>query len=92
MSTLKDAAARASEIVEQLLFAAALDVDRAERVPEAHFAALANAGLYGLAAPTAQQPEVPPSALTDVAEALASGCLATAFVWVQCCAACALTA
>lgn len=70
--------ASAVEIAEQVLFPAALEVDRAERVPEAHFAALAAAGLYGLSSAA-----VPPSTLTDVAETLAGACLATAFVWIQ---------
>jgi len=70
----------AVEIAEHVLFPAALEVDRAERVPDSHFAALAAGGLYQLAVPSAA---VPPGTLTDVAETLAAGCLATAFVWIQ---------
>ncbi len=76
--------ASAVEIADQVLFPAALEVDRAERVPPSHFAALAAAGLYGLAAPATDSAAAAPRAiLTDVAEVLASGCLATAFVWIQ---------
>ena len=67
-----------------MLFPAAAAVDRADAVPLSHLDRLSAAGLYGLAGP--------PSAgglgadlgiLCAAVEALASGCLATAFVWIQ---------
>jgi hypothetical protein len=56
---------------DDLLFPAAMAVDRADRVPASHFEALAREGLYGAEADL------------RIVEALASGCLATAFVWLQ---------
>jgi alkylation response protein AidB-like acyl-CoA dehydrogenase len=67
-----------------MLFPEAMRVDGLDALPAAHLDALAAAGLYG--AP------VPPEAgglgldlggICAVAEELASGCLATAFVWIQ---------
>jgi alkylation response protein AidB-like acyl-CoA dehydrogenase len=70
---------RAAAIADDVLFPAALDVDRADRVPAGHLDLLAGAGLYGLFAPPAADfPTV-----AAVTEALAGGCLATAFVWIQ---------
>jgi alkylation response protein AidB-like acyl-CoA dehydrogenase len=75
---------RAEHIAEHVLFPAALTVDRADRIPERHLAALAAAGLYGIVGPSsAGGAEAPVGVFTDVVEALASGCLATAFVWLQ---------
>jgi alkylation response protein AidB-like acyl-CoA dehydrogenase len=71
--------ARASQIADEVLFPAALDVDRADRVPAGHFERLASAGLYGLFAP----PDVDFPTAAAVAETLAGGCLATTFVWLQ---------
>ena len=45
-------------------------------IPPSHFAALAGAGLYGLAL-------AEPAALPAVTEVLAGGCLATTFTWMQ---------
>lgn len=74
----------AQRIAEQVLFPAALEVERADRIPGEHFAELASAGLYGLAGPhECGGAEVEGGVVTDVVEALASGCLATAFVWLQ---------
>lgn len=74
----------AQRIADGLLFPAALEVERADRIPEEHFAELAAAGLYGLAAsPDAGGGRVELEVFTDVIEALAGGCLATAFVWLQ---------
>jgi alkylation response protein AidB-like acyl-CoA dehydrogenase len=76
--------AAAQRIADETLFPAALETDRAERIPEAHLECLAAAGLYGLAGPeSAGGLHVELGVFTDVVEALASGCLATAFVWVQ---------
>jgi alkylation response protein AidB-like acyl-CoA dehydrogenase len=79
------ARASATWIADDLLFPSAMDVDRARRVPATHLDQLAAEGLYGVAAP----PEVGGLGAQDVVVAadlvqtLASGCLTTAFVWIQ---------
>jgi alkylation response protein AidB-like acyl-CoA dehydrogenase len=76
---------RAREIADDVLFPAALAVDRADRVPASHLDLLAAEGFYGAAAPV----ESGGLGVEDFAsaaaivEALASGCLATAFVYIQ---------
>jgi alkylation response protein AidB-like acyl-CoA dehydrogenase len=76
---------RAGEIAEEVLFPAAMAVDAADRVPASHLDLLAAEGFYGLGAP----PEIGGLGVTGVpevarvVEALASGCLATTFVWLQ---------
>jgi alkylation response protein AidB-like acyl-CoA dehydrogenase len=68
----------ARDIADDVLWPAAADVD-AGRAPIApHLDLIAEAGLYGLAGPGGDARTV-----WDVTEALTSGCLATAFVWVQ---------
>ncbi|HZM82214.1 MAG TPA: acyl-CoA dehydrogenase family protein [Candidatus Limnocylindrales bacterium] len=67
MSPLESAA----RLADDLLFPSALEVDRADRVPVSHFEALAREGLYGF------------DGDLRIVEVLASGCLATAFVWLQ---------
>jgi alkylation response protein AidB-like acyl-CoA dehydrogenase len=75
---------RARELAESLLYPSAAATDAAPLVPESHLDALAGAGLYGLLGPAryggleASGPE-----RADVIEALASGCLATTFIWLQ---------
>lgn len=83
-----DAAAmrvRAAEIAEDVLFPAALEVDRTDRIPPGHFDLLAAEGFYGVAAPAAAgglgMDDFASAAA--IIEALASGCLATAFVYLQ---------
>jgi alkylation response protein AidB-like acyl-CoA dehydrogenase len=74
----------AERLAEELLFPAALTTDRAESVPAAHFQALADAGLYGVAGPRdAGGSDQSPERCAAITEVLASGCLATAFVWLQ---------
>jgi alkylation response protein AidB-like acyl-CoA dehydrogenase len=74
----------ARTIADDVLFPAALDVDRSGTIPDSHWQALADAGLYGIAAPAElggpglQFPE-----LVAILELVAGGCLATAFTWVQ---------
>ncbi|NUT35617.1 MAG: acyl-CoA/acyl-ACP dehydrogenase [Hamadaea sp.] len=76
---------RAREIAEDVLFPAAQEVDAAERVPASHLDLLAAEGFYGVAAP----PEAGGVAVdgmgfaADLVATFASGCLATAFVWIQ---------
>jgi len=68
----------ARRLAEDLLLPDAAAVDAADRVPAAHLLALDDTGLTGLAAagPTLAD-------RVDVTAALAGGCLATAFVWLQ---------
>lgn len=68
----------ASDLASQVLFPRSLEVDRAERVPEEHLRVLADAGLYGL-----ETAGLEPAERWLIAEILVSGCLATAFVWIQ---------
>lgn len=76
---------RARRLADEVLFPAAVEVDRADRVPAAVLDALAQNGFYGLGAP----PELSGLDLPDdaaraaVVEALAGGCLPAAFVWLQ---------
>jgi alkylation response protein AidB-like acyl-CoA dehydrogenase len=77
--------ARAERIAEEVLLPAAMTVDRADRIPAAHLDLLAEEGLYGLAAPPAAGGlgREDMASAGSVVEALASGSLATAFVWLQ---------
>ncbi|MGF1667513.1 MAG: acyl-CoA dehydrogenase family protein [Acidimicrobiia bacterium] len=68
----------ASDIAESVLFPCSLEVDGAARVPEGHLRLLAEAGLYGI-----ETAGLAPADRWLIAEILASGCLATAFVWIQ---------
>jgi alkylation response protein AidB-like acyl-CoA dehydrogenase len=72
-----DVVASAQRLADELLFPAALATDAADAVPVELFDRLAEAGLYGSALP--DDLEVHCLAL----EALAGGCLSTAFVWAQ---------
>lgn len=63
-------------MAEEVLFPAAPAVDRAERVPEEHFATLAAQGFYDVAGLDRQT-------LGALVETFAGACLATAFVWIQ---------
>jgi alkylation response protein AidB-like acyl-CoA dehydrogenase len=66
------------------LFPAALAVDRTGHVPDTHWEALAQAGLYGIAAPAdAGGPGLDLPQIIEILETMAGGCLATAFTWVQ---------
>jgi len=75
----------AQRIADDVLFPAAMAVERADRVPAAHLDLLAAEGFYGVAAP----PEFGGVGsagfriVADVVAALAGGCLTTAFVWLQ---------
>jgi alkylation response protein AidB-like acyl-CoA dehydrogenase len=71
------AVSAARTLADEVLFPAAGDVDRDGVIPPSHFEALAEAGLYGVAADLGVED------FCDVVEALAGGCLATAFVWIQ---------
>jgi alkylation response protein AidB-like acyl-CoA dehydrogenase len=71
--------ARAAAIADEVLFPAALRVDRSDRVPAASLDLLAAEGLYGMAAP----PAADLATAGGIVAELAGGCLATTFVWLQ---------
>jgi alkylation response protein AidB-like acyl-CoA dehydrogenase len=74
----------AQQLAREVLFPAAIDTDRAAVLPVALLDALADAGLYGLTGPaTAGGVGADFATVCAVVEALSSGCLTTAFVWVQ---------
>jgi len=75
----------ARHIADDLLFPSAVTVDRTGVLPAGHVAALAVAGLYGVAAPVADGGLGPddPVTMAQLVETLAQGCLTTAFVWIQ---------
>jgi alkylation response protein AidB-like acyl-CoA dehydrogenase len=77
--TIHPAIEAAEGIAECLLFPTAMEVDASERVPRSRLEMLADAGLFGLAGPGGT--DLP--TLCAVVERLASGCLSTAFVWIQ---------
>ena len=79
-----DVVATAQRLADEVLFPAALATDAAAAVPVELLDALADAGLYGLAGPIdAGGLDADFVTVCAVVEALASGCLTTAFVWVQ---------
>ena len=79
-----DAVRVAQQLADELLFPAAPATDASDVVPVQLLDALAEAGLYGIVAP----PDFGGvsadfSTVCTVLEALASGCLTTAFLWMQ---------
>lgn len=75
---------RARRVAEDVLFPNAIQTDAADLVPASGLDALAREGLYGVAGPTqAGGADVDLAGFNAVVEALASGCLTTAFVWIQ---------
>jgi len=75
----------ARRIADDVLFPDALAIDRTGRIPAGHLEALAGAGLYGVAAPVADDglgTDDQPT-MAGLVETLAEGCLTTAFVWIQ---------
>jgi alkylation response protein AidB-like acyl-CoA dehydrogenase len=85
VSRVEEVLARAEQIADDVLFPAALAVDRAERVPDSHLDLLAREGFYGVAAPEQAGGLGTENmrAAARMVEFLASGCLATTFVWMQ---------
>ena len=74
----------AQRIADEVLFPAALATEASAVVPRELLDALAGAGLYGLAAPGELGGlDADFGTVCAVLEALASGCLTTAFVWMQ---------
>lgn len=81
---MHDLISTARALADDLLFPAAGAVDRDGAVPASHLRALADAGMYGIAAPAdAGGPGLTTSQVGAVFEALAGGCLATTFLWGQ---------
>lgn len=74
--------AAARRLADDLLAPAAEKTDVAPLVPASHLDALADAGLYGLAAPV-ESGGVDMSTSRAIVRAIAGGCGATSFVWVQ---------
>ena len=75
---------RARVVAADVLLPAADEVDATATIPEGHFRALADAGLYGLAAsPELGGPDVPFEDFLGIVETLAGACLTTTFTWMQ---------
>jgi alkylation response protein AidB-like acyl-CoA dehydrogenase len=83
--TVDELLSRAERLAEDILFPAAMAVDGADLVPAEHLDAFAAAGLYGLAGPAdaGGGQDFDPAVYWRIVEVLASGCLATTFVWLQ---------
>ena len=80
----RDVLAAARGLADDVLFPDAMRVDHLDAVPAAHLDALAAAGLYGAPVPVqAGGLGLDLGATCTVTEELASGCLATTFVWLQ---------
>jgi alkylation response protein AidB-like acyl-CoA dehydrogenase len=79
-----DAVRAATDIAEAILYPSAMSVDAAQSIPAGHLDALAAAGLYGIAGPAEYGGRAAdPVTFWRVIEIMASGCLATTFVWLQ---------
>ena len=84
MTTARDVLAAARGLADDLLFPDAMRVDGLDVLPRAHLDALAALGLYGAPVPAAAGGlGLDLAAYCAVVEELASGCLATTFVWLQ---------
>lgn len=80
----EDPVGAAQRLADEVLFPAALETDAAETLPRERLDVLAEAGFYGLLGPAwAGGMEADLDTVCAVTEALASGCLTTAFVWAQ---------
>jgi alkylation response protein AidB-like acyl-CoA dehydrogenase len=74
----------ARRIADEVLFPTAQDVDRSDGIPDVNLAALADVGLFGLVGPVSQGGlDLDAHTARRVMAAVASGCGATFFVWVQ---------
>jgi len=83
-TTARDVLAAARELADDLLFPEAMRVDGLDVLPVAHLDALAALGLYGAPVPAgAGGLGLDLETYCAVVEELASGCLATTFVWLQ---------
>jgi alkylation response protein AidB-like acyl-CoA dehydrogenase len=84
MTTARDILAAARGLADDLLFPDAMRADVLDVLPLARFDALAALGLYGAPVPAeAGGLGLDLEAFCAVVEELASGCLATTFVWLQ---------
>ncbi|HWC37671.1 MAG TPA: acyl-CoA dehydrogenase family protein [Acidimicrobiales bacterium] len=84
MADRSDAVRAARSVATTTLSPRAEETDRAYRVPRDNLDALADAGLFGLAAPEPDGAALPsPAVVREVHEALAGACGATFFVWAQ---------
>ena len=72
--------ADAYRIADEILYPAAGEVDRTGIIPESHWSHLAGAGLFGIADAGAR---LDLTAVLEIQEVLTSGCLSTAFTWLQ---------
>lgn len=81
----RDPIALATTISDGLLFPGALEVDASDIVPVDRLDQLASAGFYGLAGPAdaGGMGLADMEAALELIEIIASGCLTTAFVWIQ---------
>lgn len=76
--------ADAYRIADEVLYPAAPEVDATGVIPASHWTALADAGLFGIAAPVADGgPGLDLTQVLEIQEVLASGCMSTAFTWLQ---------
>ncbi|HEX5190618.1 MAG TPA: acyl-CoA dehydrogenase family protein, partial [Streptosporangiaceae bacterium] len=74
----------AQRLADDVLFPAAVATDAADAAPAGLLDALGDAGLYGIVAPPdAGGVSADFGTVCAVLEALASGCLTTAFLWMQ---------
>ncbi len=79
-----DAVQVAQRLADEVLFPAAVGTDASDVVPCELLDALAEAGLYGIVAPQdAGGMSADFGTVCAVLEALASGCMTTAFLWMQ---------
>jgi alkylation response protein AidB-like acyl-CoA dehydrogenase len=79
MTSAREHLSAAAQLADDVLFPAAAGVEAAGVVPIGHLDLLAAEGLYGLAA----EPATDRAGMFRIVEILASGCLATTFVWMQ---------
>jgi alkylation response protein AidB-like acyl-CoA dehydrogenase len=74
----------AMKLADEVLLPAAMEVELSGQIPASHLDQLAASGLYGLSGPpVAGELGVEAATAARVIEILASGCLSTAFVWLQ---------
>lgn len=75
---------RVQTLADDVLFPAALEVDRTGVVPASHWERLAAQGMYGMAAPPdLGGPGLELPEIVEGLETMAGGCLATTFTWMQ---------
>jgi alkylation response protein AidB-like acyl-CoA dehydrogenase len=81
---MTDMLRKAQRIADEVLSPVASEVDRTGKIPDSHFARLAEDGFYGLIAPVEfGGPGVDFPVFLQIVETLASACLTTAFTWLQ---------